>query len=293
MSRTATRRAPARGSGRPGLPRRAAGGAVTALRLTAAAGRAAPRGARSALRLSPRGRRRLAALVLAAAALSAVYAFWLRDAGVVKIEDVAVSGLSGPDAGRAGDALAGAAREMTTLNLDRDRLERTAAAFPTVRALDLNRRFPDGLAIRVIEHQPVAVVVDGDRRVPVAADGSILSGLPVSGRLPELAVDEAASERLEPGAGLASARVAGGAPVELRARLASVARGPERGIVITLGDGGTELIFGPPTQIAAKWAAASRVLADGVAGASYVDVRLPDRPVASGLPAAPTEPVVP
>lgn len=295
MSRAATRRPAARpaarSSSRAGLPRRTATGAVTALRLVAAAGRAAPGGARRALTLSPSGRRRLAALMLAGAVLGAVYAFWLRDSSFVKIEDVAVTGLSGPDAGRAGAALAGAAREMTTLNLDRDRLERTAAAFPTVRALELDRRLPDGLAIRVLEHQPIAIVVDGDRRVPVAADGSILSGLPVGGRLPELAVEEAASERLEPGSGLASARVAGGAPAELRSRLGTVSRGPDRGIVITLRDGGAELVFGPPTQIAAKWAAATRVLADGIEGATYVDLHLPDRPVAGGLPASTIEPI--
>lgn len=243
------------------------------------------RGATPSWRAVRAAARPLAAVVLVAAALGALYALWLRDSSLVGVERVTVTGLSGPDAGRARAALAGAARAMTTLDIDRKRLERTAAGFPTVRALEIDRDLPNGLAIHVVEHRPVAIVVDGDRRVAVAANGTILSGLPFDGALPELRVRDAARERLEPGSGLAAARVAGGAPAQLRTRLASVARGPQRGIVITLRDGGTELVFGPPTRIAAKWAAATRVLADGVAGASYLDLRLPDRPVAGGLPA--------
>ena len=42
-----------------------------------------------------------------------------------------------------------------------------------------------------------------------------------------------------------------------------------------------------PAQVRAKWIAATRVLADPeAAGATYIDVRLPGRPAAGGLPAA-------
>jgi cell division protein FtsQ len=47
---------------------------------------------------------------------------------------------------------------------------------------------------------------------------------------------------------------------------------------------GPELIFGSATRLAAKWAAASAVLADRKArGATYVDLRLPERPAAGGV----------
>ena len=47
---------------------------------------------------------------------------------------------------------------------------------------------------------------------------------------------------------------------------------------------GPQIIFGDATRIDAKWAAAAAVLADSRAkGATYVDVRLPERPVAGGL----------
>ena len=43
-----------------------------------------------------------------------------------------------------------------------------------------------------------------------------------------------------------------------------------------------------------KWTAAVRVLADtDAAGATYIDVRLPERPVAGGLPVETIEPVAP
>lgn len=258
-----------------------------------AAGRTSP-ALRQALALGPRGRRRLAILVLVATVLGAGYMSWLRDSGLVSVEEVAITGPSGSDADRVRAALDGAAREMTTLHIDRDRLEGIAVSFPTVRALEIERDLPSGLRIHVIEHRPVAMLVDGDRRVPVAADGSILSGLPAEGRLPELRVRDGAGEkRLEPGRGLAAAELAGGAPAALRPRLESVTRGPERGFVITLRGAGPELVFGDPTRIAAKWAAASRVLADGAADAVYLDLRLPDRPVTGGVaqdPSVPGEP---
>ena len=57
---------------------------------------------------------------------------------------------------------------------------------------------------------------------------------------------------------------------------------------------GPELIFGDATRARAKWIAATRVLADPEAeGASYIDVRLPGRPAAGGLPAATLAPVAP
>ena len=299
MSRAATRRPDAGGGrsagrSRDGLPRRAGRRAVLGARMLRAAAGRTPAALRGALALGPRGRRRLAIVALVATVLSAAYMLWLRDSGLVAVEEVAITGPSGSDADRLRAALDGAAREMTTLHVDRDRLEAIAASFPTVRALAIERDLPSGLRIRVIEHRPVAMLVDGERRVPVAADGSILSGLPAGGRLPELTVREGAGEkRLEPGHGLAAAELAGGAPAALRPRLASVTRGPERGFVITLRGEGPELIFGDPTRIGAKWAAANRVLADGAADAAYLDVRLPDRPVTGGASEDPAVPVSP
>ena len=48
---------------------------------------------------------------------------------------------------------------------------------------------------------------------------------------------------------------------------------------------GPAIIVGDGTRLRAKWIAAARVLGDpGAKGATYVDVRLPERAVAGGLP---------
>jgi len=63
-------------------------------------------------------------------------------------------------------------------------------------------------------------------------------------------------------------------------------------------DGGPTLRFGAPIRLAAKWAAAARVLADtpGAAAAS-IDLRIPERPTASydegGAPAQSAAPPAP
>jgi cell division protein FtsQ len=57
----------------------------------------------------------------------------------------------------------------------------------------------------------------------------------------------------------------------------------ERGWTLPLRDGPT-LYFGGFERLAAKWAAAATVLADrSSAGATYLDLRLPERPAAGGL----------
>jgi cell division protein FtsQ len=244
--------------------------------------------------LAPRTRRRLLALAALCLALTAGYQFWFRDSGLVAIDDVRVSGLTGDDAPRIRAALTSAARSMTTLHVDRERLERAVEAFPVVRGLELRPDFPHALRIRVVEHHPAAIAVTDGGRVPVAGDGTVLRALPVEGRLPTIQAEGTVrGERLEDPAALAGVRVAGAAPAALRRRLERVERRREEGLVVLLRDG-PELIFGNATRARAKWTAAARVLADkAAAGASYIDLRLPGRPAAGGLPAATVAPVAP
>jgi cell division protein FtsQ len=150
--------------------------------------------------------------------------------------------------------------------------------------------FPHRLEIRVIEHRPAGMVGG----LPVAGDGTILRGLPVEGRLPELDVrGKVDGDRLSDPASLHAARVAGGAPAPLRGRLERIEIRAEEGIVVELRDG-PELYFGSAKRVRGKWIAAVRILADPeAAGASYIDVRLPGRPAAGGLPAETVAPVAP
>jgi cell division protein FtsQ len=54
---------------------------------------------------------------------------------------------------------------------------------------------------------------------------------------------------------------------------------------------GPKLYFGGAARLEAKWGAAAQVLAHRSSrGASYVDLRIPERPVAGGLKPRPAEP---
>lgn len=260
----------------------------------AAARRLALGGLLASLVPGPRLGRRLAVLLVLTALLAGGYLLWLRDSALVRVEEVTVTGLTGDHADRLRRALEGAAQGMTTLHLDRARLERVSSSFPVVRAIEVRPDFPSGVRIHVTEHVPAAMLVSGDRRVPVAPDGSLLTGLQVEDPLPEVAIPSAVpAKRLPPGAALDAVRVAGTAPAALVAQLEEVERERERGLVVRLEDG-PELVFGDVSEVRAKWAATARVLADqGAVGAAYVDVRLPDRPAAGGLAVETVAPVPP
>jgi cell division protein FtsQ len=246
----------------------------------------------------PRAPRHLPRWLLAASAalvlLAAGYGFWLRNSSLVAVDDVTVTGLTTEDAARVRAALTTAARSMTTLHVDRDELDQVVSIYPVVRELRVSADFPHELTIHVIEQRPAALANLGGENVPVAGDGTLLRGLPVGGRLPALDAEGGADgDRLSGGAALRAAAVAGAAPAPLRPRLERITRRAGDGIVIELRDG-PEVIFGSADRARAKWLAASRVLADPDAeGASYIDVRLPGRPAAGGLPAETVEPVAP
>lgn len=248
--------------------------------------------ARLRSRLAPSRRTRVWLLVAAilAVLLAGLYMLWLRDSSLVAVEEVTVTGLTSRDADRVRVALASTAETMTTLHFDERRLHEAAAAFPIVARIEAAADFPSAATIHVVEHRPAAIAAADGRRQPIAGDGSVLAGMPVDGDLPTIDLAVAMPQRqLGPGAARDAARVAGAAPAVIARRVDTLAsEGGARGIVAQLEDG-TELLFGTPDRLAAKWAAAIRVLADDEAdGAAYVDVRIPERPVAGGLTSAPT-----
>lgn len=244
--------------------------------------------------LGPRMRRVLLALLAVTVLLAAGYLLWLRNSSLVRVENVTVTGVTGDDAKRVRSALGGAARQSTTLNVDEGAIESAAQSFSTIRAVEIEPDFPNGMQIHVLEHHPAALLVGRGKRIPVAGDGSLLSGLPVKGPLPEIELKGSLPVRqLARGSALDAARIAGAAPAALTPRLEAIERGGRRGIVVRV-KGGPELVFGNASRLAAKWAAATRVLADRDAtGADYIDVRIPERPVAGGLPVHTVAPLAP
>jgi cell division protein FtsQ len=213
---------------------------------------------------------------------------WLRDSSLVAVREVTVTGVSGPDAGRVREALADAARDMTTLHVRKGELRTAVDPYPAVLDVQTDATFPHGLRIVVHERNPVGTVVAGDQRVPVAADGTLMRTTTSAG-LPEI------SAKALPGGSHASEPVVrraidvlAAAPPALRARVRRVYVGP-RGWTLPLRNGPT-LYLGGSERLAAKWAATATVLADPTSnGATYLDVRLPERPAAGGLEPPPEE----
>ena len=106
---------------------------------------------------------------------------WLRDSGLVAVDQVSVTGVSGSEAPRVRAALEGAARDMTTLHVRPDQLQTAVEPFPAVMAVDAHADFPHRLRIVVHEHVAVAALAAGTDRVPVAADGTLLRGSSTNG----------------------------------------------------------------------------------------------------------------
>jgi len=230
---------------------------------------------------TPHGRRRLVAIVLVAGFVVASFLI-LRESSLVAVRDVEVTGASGRDGERVRSALDSAARDMTTLHVDLDALRTAVAPYPIVKDVRATPDFPHGLRIEVVEHVAVAAVgVDG-RRVPVASDGTLLRGSSARD-LPVLPMrTPPAGDRVARGQTSRIVAALGAAPAPLREAIEKVFVGP-RGLTVRL-TAGPAVYLGSTERVAAKWAAVARVLADPTSkGATYLDVRLPERPTAGGL----------
>jgi cell division protein FtsQ len=244
-----------------------------------------------------RGALRRRGLLLAgvAAALAIAYFAWFRDSSLVAVRDVKVEGVTSSDRGQIVGALTHAAQGMTTLNVQTDRLESAVRGLPTVASLSADASFPHGLTIHVTERHPVLVASDGDRNVAVAADGSLLPGVKVAGRVPELSVNPLGDSGRLSGEPLAEALVIGTAPAPLRPLIDRATVSTDYGVVVTMR-GGIELRFGTSHNGSAKWAAVAAILADPrLTSLTYIDVRIPQRPAVGGTstPTPATTPVTP
>ena len=245
-----------------------------------------------------RHRRMRIALLSTLIALPLLAGGWLalRDSPLVSVEHVQVSGVHGPEAAAIDAALAGAARQMSTLDMHSGALRSAVAPYRVVREVHAYPSFPHGVRIRVVEQLPVAALTIAGVRTAVAADGVILGPSLLSSSLPTLRGGSGASApsgvigRPVHGSSLEAAlAVLGAAPTRMASDVVRVFNGPE-GVTVAMRNGLT-VYFGDATRPHAKWISLARVLADpSSAGASYVDVRLPERPAAgfTGSTAAPS-----
>jgi cell division protein FtsQ len=230
-------------------------------------------------------RRRALLVAIAAAAMALAYYGWFRDSSLVAVRDVKVEGVGSLDRSRIVGALTDAARGMTTLHVQSDRLEEAVRSFPTVASVSAEPSFPSGLTIRVTEHRPALVATDGNRTVPVAANGALLPGLKVTANgLPELRVGTLPGAGRLSGEPLAEALAIGAAPAPLRSLIEGAALSGDYGVVLTMR-GGIELRFGTDGDPRPKWQAVAAILADrSLTSVTYVDVRVPSRPAVGGTP---------
>ncbi|HEY5045093.1 MAG TPA: cell division protein FtsQ/DivIB [Solirubrobacteraceae bacterium] len=211
----------------------------------------------------------------------------LRDSSLSSVERVRVSGVHGADARAIEAALAGAARHMSTLDVHPAALRAAVASFPVVRDVRAIPSFPHGLRIEVIEQLPVAALTVNGQRTAVAADGVVLGPALLSSSLPALNgyYEPLPGQHVQGPNLLAALTVLGAAPRPL-ARLATRVFTSAAGQGLTVAmRGGLLVYFGDAARSHAKWTALARVLADpSSAGASYIDMRLPERPAAGFAP---------
>jgi cell division protein FtsQ len=217
---------------------------------------------------------------------------WLRHSSLVSVLNVRVTGVHGPDAQAIEAALSGAARHMSTLDVKLGALRAAVAPFSIVREVRAAASFPHGLTIRVTEQPPVAALIAGATKTAVAADGAVLGPALLSNALPTLAGSSTAATGIrvgDPGL-LAALTVLGAAPgpfVKVAARVYT----DSNGLTVAMRNG-LLAYFGDAARPHAKWLSLARVLADpSSAGASYVDVRVPEHP-AAGFPSG-TPPMSP
>jgi cell division protein FtsQ len=195
-----------------------------------------------------------------------------------------VTGAHGPQARAIDAALSSSAHGMTTLDVHAGALRAAVAAYPVVRDLKISTSFPHGLSVQVIEQPAVAALTVSGAKTAVAANGVALGPALASNSLPAVSGPSlpAPGQRLEDTTLLGALAVLGAAPSPL-VRQVTRAYSSSKGLTLVMHSG-LLAYFGDASRPHAKWLSLVRVLADpSSAGASYVDVRLPERP-AAGFP---------
>jgi cell division protein FtsQ len=226
--------------------------------------------------------RTVAVAALAAALLGGAFLL-LRDSSLVAVEQVQIAGVGGPESAAVSQALESAAKRMSTLDYSAAGLKAAVAHYPVVRSLRVIASFPHEMRIVVGEQPPVAQISAAGVHAAVAADGVVLGEALLSRSLPDIPVSVAPSlgRRVSDARVRAYLRVLGAAPYPLL-RLVSRVYTSEQGLTVQMR-GGLSIWFGGASRPHAKWDALITVLADlGPAGASYVDVRVPERAAAGG-----------
>ena len=206
-----------------------------------------------------------------------------RTTSAFAVERIAVEGASPDVAEQVRTALAPALGE-SLLGLDLAELTRRVETVPMVAAATFDRSFPHELEITVIPELPVAVLRQGSSSWLAAAGGRVVGELGKGERqaLPRVwltrDVEVRVGERL---GGLQLRAVDAVAPLAGRPlpRAVTSVVATEEALTLELRSG-LELRLGDSTDLAVKLEVARRVLPQLAGESGYLDVSVPERPVA-------------
>jgi cell division protein FtsQ len=164
-------------------------------------------------------------------------------------------------------------------------------ALPWVKSASVALQWPDGVTVRIVERQPVAVLSDGSASAEVDRTGRVLAV--VDAPPPGLVRLQTTATPGPPGSTLHTGRaallVAAAVPVALDPLVTTVAAAPNGGVDLAL-EGGVGVLFGTPTQMPAKFEdIASLVAGAHLAPGSVVDVSVPAFPAVTPPPAPPSK----
>jgi len=187
-------------------------------------------------------------------------------------------------------------RGTSLVSLDGDAVVRRLEALPSVRSVSYDRAFPHTLRLVVVPEQPVAVVNQASNLWVVSERGRVI------GRTSAAEAPDLPRLRYLPQAPLTAGQFV--ADEGTRTVLAALSEAPKRMplpihsarledgelTLVLAGEGETRpvLLLGEPDEVGTKLRVAALVLrklgAEERAALAYLDVTLPDRPVASSNP---------
>jgi len=232
-------------------------------------------------RLIPSGRSVLVAFSMLAAGVAAYGV--ARETPLFAIRRVEVVGAPAPVRARVSRALRPLDGE-TLVGFRRAQVDRLIASLPDVVGASYDRAFPHTLRVVVRAETPLVVLRRGGQSWLVSTRGRIVRPLPRGARpaLPRLwvrrDVDASVGDTIADAAAQQAVRVLAAAAVELpaRVRTAEVTRG-ETTVVVRSG---VAIRLGREHDTRLKLAVAARILPQLGSDVAYLDVAVPDRPVA-------------
>lgn len=227
---------------------------------------------------------RVLALAFGLLAAGLVAYLGARETSVFAVRSIRIEGAPPRVAAHVRAAL-GPLEGRSLVGLDRDAVENRLSSLPDVAAATVDRDFPHTVRVAVIPAHAIAVLRQGPSAWIVSSDGRVIrsAGRLASPKLPRIWVQRTATVDQGAMVGDADAARAVAALATARrarfvARIATV-RASDHELTFVLASG-LELRFGDAGDLPLKLAVAKRLVPIVQGAGGYVDVAVPERPVA-------------